>query len=1045
MRIAHTADIHIRALSRHDEYRETFQDFIDDCRSQRVDHIFVGGDIFHTKTTGISPEYIDLLTWWLKSMAEVAPVHLILGNHDGNLVNASRQDAVSPIVDALGDDRIKLYKKSGAYELQPGYSLCVFSIFDEDGWKDVSPVDGSVNIAAYHGPVWGSQTETDWLVEDGMRTGFFDKYDFTLLGDIHKRQDLLLRDGRPVMCYPGTLIQQNYAEELVHGYLIWDIQSSLDWNVEFRKLKNRKPYVTIDWSGSVDDTFTAAKRYPKGSRFRFRFHEHVTQDDVHLLSEKVKTALHATEVTYKSDAPPESRVSLLDSDSEDFAEDIRSPDAIVKLIKEHHSEKEISDEDLQIITSQVKTCLSAASTGEEVTRGAKWTLNHMKWDNVFVYGEDNTIDFDKLKGIVGIFGPNRIGKSSVVGTIMYSLFNTTDRGPMKNLHVCNMRKPYCSSKVIITHNGTPYVIERQTTKSTNRRGVTSASTDLNLYRIREDGEFEDMCGEQRNDTEKTIRNLIGSADDFLLTSLSAQGDANAFISQGSSKRRQVLTRFLDLDVFDRMHDVASKDLNLLKGQLRNFPERDWSTLEKGNKTELASLTDLLDRINSVFEENQSRLTMLRSEMSTHNAKPVTQHDVEVQEERVSTLEKKSEDCTELIANLTAEKNDLETKLDAIETVISRYDVTALKRKQDAQRTLEKAIVELRHSADRELTTLTQQKKSLKILDEVPCGDDYPTCKFIKDAHGIKLKLSQQEQAVTRAQDALKEAETAAVAAKDDTIDDKLSKHAKASDLAAKLRLEISRKETELERQRSTCDSCGSSLDEAKKTLVALKSALNEKESKIVSRIRIEMDEISRKLKALEEKKITAIDSRSKLKAMIDNLRVEKERRDELLAKMRVQELVSTAFSKKGIPMLITKTQLPRINAEVSKVLQGIVDFTIELENDEESDALEIYINYGDSKRVVELCSGMEKTIASIALRAAMTNITTLPKPDIFIIDEGFGTLDNAGVESCNRLLASLKNQFKTVVVITHVDGIKDAADHIIEITRNEKDSRVEIA
>jgi exonuclease SbcC len=75
----------------------------------------------------------------------------------------------------------------------------------------------------------------------------------------------------------------------------------------------------------------------------------------------------------------------------------------------------------------------------------------------------------------------------------------------------------------------------------------------------------------------------------------------------------------------------------------------------------------------------------------------------------------------------------------------------------------------------------------------------------------------------------------------------------------------------------------------------------------------------------------------------------------------------------------------------------------------------------------------------------MTNITTLPKPDIFIIDEGFGTLDNAGVESCNRLLASLKNQFKTVVVITHVDGIKDAADHIIEITRNEKDSRVEIA
>jgi len=82
-------------------------------------------------------------------------------------------------------------------------------------------------------------------------------------------------------------------------------------------------------------------------------------------------------------------------------------------------------------------------------------------------------------------------------------------------------------------------------------------------------------------------------------------------------------------------------------------------------------------------------------------------------------------------------------------------------------------------------------------------------------------------------------------------------------------------------------------------------------------------------------------------------------------------------------------------------------------------------------------------MASIALRVAMSNVSSLPKPNFFIIDEGFGTLDNAAIEACNRLLFSLKRYFKSVIVITHVDGIKDSADHVLEITKVEKDSKLE--
>lgn len=190
VRIAHIADIHYRGLNRHDEYRVVFSAFAQDVKANKVDHIFVGGDIFHTKTTGLSPEYIEELSWWLSTLASAADVHLTLGNHDGNLTNMSRQDAVTPIVKTLNDPRIHIYKQSGVYAFEPGFNWCIFSLFDTEGWAKVKPVKGDVNIACYHGPVWGAVTESDWTIKEGLKIDDFRAYDFALLGDIHKMQFL---------------------------------------------------------------------------------------------------------------------------------------------------------------------------------------------------------------------------------------------------------------------------------------------------------------------------------------------------------------------------------------------------------------------------------------------------------------------------------------------------------------------------------------------------------------------------------------------------------------------------------------------------------------------------------------------------------------------------------------------------------------------------------------------------------------------------------------------------------------------------------------
>ena len=131
-----------------------------------------------------------------------------------------------------------------------------------------------------------------------------------------------------------------------------------------------------------------------------------------------------------------------------------------------------------------------------------------------------------------------------------------------------------------------------------------------------------------------------------------------------------------------------------------------------------------------------------------------------------------------------------------------------------------------------------------------------------------------------------------------------------------------------------------------------------------------------------------------------------------------------------------------INEEISKILQGVVGFTVELETQPGSNDMQVYINYGDSRRIVECGSGMEKMMSSLAIRVALINVSALPKTDLLVIDEGFGALDDTNIEACSRLLNSLKKWFKNIMVISHVDAVKDAVDNVLEITQFEKNARV---
>jgi DNA repair exonuclease SbcCD nuclease subunit len=551
----HISDIHFRGLTRHDEYRESFSAFFEKAKDLEPDAIFVGGDIVHSKTQGISPELIDILNWWFTSLADVAPTHIILGNHDGLMMNKDRQDAISPIISALNNPNLFLYKDSGTYPIGvPGYNWCVFSCFDMDAWDDVRPVPGDINIATFHGGVEGSHTDINWQIEGEVNVQFFKDYEFTFLGDIHKVQYL---DDEKRIAYPGSTIQQNYGEDPGKGFLFWEIDDKDNFRSTFYEVPHSKPFVTIDWNETVQSTLDLAEHHPDGSRFRIRTTKQISQHEIKQLHSALKEFKNATEIVYKNDFEIENNSVIKLANGELFKDDLQDYKTHTKLMKEFYADASIDEsewEKLDALNSKYvsQTCKSDSA------RNVKWSVKNFRFDNTFSYGKGNYINFDDLNGIIGLFGPNRSGKSSIPGSLMYTLFNTTDRGSIKNLHIINSRKGYCMGSADLQVNGQLYRIERQSTKHETRAGQLHAVTHLNLFKIDADGNvIQDLSGSQRTETEKTIRKLIGTSEDFLLTSMASQGEMNNFIKYKATQRKSVLTNFLNLNMFDDMLSMGS--------------------------------------------------------------------------------------------------------------------------------------------------------------------------------------------------------------------------------------------------------------------------------------------------------------------------------------------------------------------------------------------------------------------------------------------------------------------------------------------------------
>ena len=178
-----------------------------------------------------------------------------------------------------------------------------------------------------------------------------------------------------------------------------------------------------------------------------------------------------------------------------------------------------------------------------------------------------------------------------------------------------------------------------------------------------------------------------------------------------------------------------------------------------------------------------------------------------------------------------------------------------------------------------------------------------------------------------------------------------------------------------------------------------------------------------------------------LEQKVEDFKEKKRELSDIREEYAAYDLFMRCTHSNGIAYDIIKKRLPVINQEIAKVISNIVDFEVFFQEDGRK--LDILIKHPKHEaRPIEMGSGAEKTIAAIGIRLALLSVSNLPKGNVFILDEPGTALDAENMEGFIRILQLIKMYFKTVILISHVDSLKDIVDLEISIDKDNGFARV---
>jgi DNA repair exonuclease SbcCD ATPase subunit/DNA repair exonuclease SbcCD nuclease subunit len=1041
IKIAHVSDIHVRKLKYHKEYRAVFEQLYEKLKEEQPDIIVNTGDTFHTKLD-MSPEAIKMMSELFVGLADIAPYHMILGNHDMNLKNSGRLDAISPIVDYLEHPNIHFHKYASVIEVAPGIDLHVLSIVDPENWKKELPED-RVNIALYHGSVVGSVTDSGWMMTHGdISLDELEKYDYALLGDIHKTDQKVDNDGRAK--YPGSLVQQNHGESNDKGYLIWDIEDKSRWSTRHVSLTNPKPFITIE--------LTRKGRMPKnisipfGARLRLVSNNNLPLDTMKRAVDIAKHRFKPETISFLNRASGErgSVEGLTDGLQTENLRDIKVQE---ELIDEYLVDYEVPEKTLEKVYELNKKYNKIVEDNEDVSRNINWKLVDFEFDNLFNYGDGNNVSFEELSGIIGIFGKNFSGKSSIIDGILWTLFNTTSKNERKNLNVINQNKQDCRGKVTIQINDLVYTVERKAKKYIKKLKGTEtleAKTDLN-FEVFDPvmGETVSLNGLTRTLTDANIRKQFGTLDDFSVSSLSSQHGALAFIDEGSTRRKEIIAKFLDLELFDRKFKLAKEDSVDLKGALKRLESKNYDedletaeALLSESRIGLADRRQLCGLLKSALVELKEVDSEIQNKIDSIPAEIID----------ISTVRKEIASKQNQIISLESRNNEINNTLKfkqqlykKVNDFITEFDLEYYTKLQNEINGKNSEL----SNKEKEIDKLSDDYENVinkeKLLNSIPCGTSYPTCKFIRDAHIAVANKTTIEVEQKNVLDTIEELKQQIIEFSPEEVEEQLEKYRNIENSKHEISSNIADMNLELEKNKNLVHTITNKLDElqTKHDEYELNKEAIENLELLVAQLnkcRYKIKQTENRISDCETATLEFVKSVGSYEQKIENIKEQKQEYQDLQTEFAAFDLFMQCMHPNGIAYDIIKKKIPVINEEIAKVLANIVDFEVFFEA--AGNKFDINIKHPKyEERPIEMASGAEKSLSAMAIRLALLGVSSLPKSDLFILDEPGTALDEDNMSGFIQILELIKVYFKNVLLISHLDSLKDCVDMQIVIDK----------
>jgi DNA repair exonuclease SbcCD ATPase subunit/3',5'-cyclic AMP phosphodiesterase CpdA len=1035
-KIYHIADVHIRNVKRHKEYRQVFEKMFVEIRKRGTEDaiIYLAGDIAHAKLE-MSPELVNEISWLFKECAKTCPTILITGNHDCNMNNMDRMDVLTPLVDALELENFYYLRDTQVYSIG-GVDFSVFSILDnKDNWITADKLFGNKKIALFHGPVDNSQTDIGYVVSSRhFTTDIFDGFDLALLGDIHKRQEMISPKGCKVV-YAGSLIQQNFGETLDrHGFLAWDLDTMTYEEID---IKNDYGYYTMDIdNGKVP----VVNDMPKNPRLRVRLSNTDTADTKKVITE-IKMRYGVEDFTIiRTDSLSKKKTG--DRSNKLEFENISDINYQNSLINEYVERMMpfVDKKDLAQL-ERINRDVNSRIVHEDTLRNIQWKPVRFEFSNMFSYGEDNKIDFTKLNGLMGLFAPNAQGKSSIFDAISFCLYDKSSRA-FKAANILNNRKTEFRCYLHFQVNGVDYHIER-TAKTINKG--KNVKVDVNFWYIDLDNQKVSLNGTERRDTNTVIEQYVGKYEDFVLTALSLQGNNSIFIDKSQSERKDLLAQFMGLNVFDKLYETGLEDIKEVSVLIKNFKKTDFTTelADKANelkdkKGELKELETALNKLNgdkggldSVILDLSRNLTPIDSNLD------------------LPTLEEKRKGLGEDIQNNTTLIGTKETFIKILEGKIEEISQSIDEKKQlngidievvySNYKEYQKKLVDETKVYDTAKLYVSSAEEKIKHLDKHEYDPNCEFCcnnEFVKDAMRAKDALPQLEEIVKQAM-----IDCVGIQQTLDTMEGVEEQYNKLTDLKIKLgqskgilktaEAELKSLETKEELLQTQLDKVEEDIEKYFENEETIDS--NKELEKQIKDLEIEKKKIESDIKDITKQIATTNGSISSLQTYIDNIKQKMNEVKDLEEKNRLYTYYLDAVKRDGIPYELISKALPVIENEVNNILAQVVDFGVTMEMDGKS--INAKIVYEDQEWPLEMCSGMEKFVSGLAIRVALINVCNLPHPNFLVVDEGFGTLDADNLSSLFMMMQYLKTQFDFIWMISHLEQMRDIVDGLIEIKK----------